>query len=86
MSKLTPSPSAAASNGVYRRPDGRAWTLMPMTGPIGGGLIGNGTTLFTKATLALYSASLSITGSNSVATLIDLPAIAPTDEHMPAFT
>lgn len=36
----------AASNGVYRSPDGRAWTLVPMTGPIGGGLVGNGTTLF----------------------------------------
>lgn len=38
----------AASNGVYRSPDGKAWTLVPDTGPIGGGLVGDGTTMYTS--------------------------------------
>ncbi|MCE9578040.1 MAG: hypothetical protein K8W52_33225 [Deltaproteobacteria bacterium] len=36
----------SASNGVYRSPDGIAWTLVPNTGPIAGGLVGDGTTLY----------------------------------------
>jgi len=36
----------AAGNGAYRSPDGVAWTAVAGTGPIAGGLVGDGTRLF----------------------------------------
>lgn len=36
----------AASDGVYRSADGVAWTLVPGTGPIAGGLVDDGTTIY----------------------------------------
>lgn len=36
----------AAGNGIYRSPDGKVWTLAANTGPIGGGIASDGTTIF----------------------------------------
>jgi hypothetical protein len=38
----------AGADGIWRSPDGRAstWTLVPDTGPIVGGLVTDGTTLY----------------------------------------
>ena len=41
---------AAGADGIWRSPDGAAstWTLVPDTGPIVGGLVSDGTTMFTS--------------------------------------
>jgi hypothetical protein len=36
----------AAANGVLRSADGDTWTLVPGTGPLAGGLVSDGTTMF----------------------------------------
>jgi hypothetical protein len=36
----------AAGNGLYRSPDGITWTLVPDTGPIGGGIVSDGDTMY----------------------------------------
>ena len=40
----------AGADGVWTSPDGKAstWTLVPDTGPIVGGLVSDGTTMFTS--------------------------------------
>jgi photosystem II stability/assembly factor-like uncharacterized protein len=38
----------AASDGVFRSPDGQAWTLVPKTGPIVGGIVSDGTAIYTS--------------------------------------
>ncbi len=55
----------SASNGVYRSPDGVAWTLVPGTGPIAGGLVGDGTTLYMSR---CYFAGFCTPGSDFVLT------------------
>ena len=39
---------AAAADGVWRSPDGKVdtWRLVPNTGPIGGGIVSDGTTMY----------------------------------------
>jgi hypothetical protein len=41
---------AAGADGIWRSPDGKAssWTLVPDTGPIVGGLVSDGTTMFSS--------------------------------------
>ncbi|HXI54558.1 MAG TPA: hypothetical protein VNO55_00740 [Polyangia bacterium] len=36
----------AAGDGIFRSPDGKTWTLAANTGPIGGGIASDGTTIF----------------------------------------
>jgi len=36
----------ASADGVSRSADGKAWSLIPMTGPLAGGLVSDGTTMY----------------------------------------